>query len=170
MEILAAGRELAHHGYTHTSPTDLPKEEGEAELVKGNEILESFGVNVGGYRSPSWDFSAHTLTLLQAHGSRTPRTSWTISVRTGTRGPSIVELPVQSGSSTMLHTSGSTGPLGTKRSRRPPKSEQSGRKSSSESGTSGPLRLHEAPSDHRPPNRRAFLDSIVSFTKGYSDV
>jgi peptidoglycan/xylan/chitin deacetylase (PgdA/CDA1 family) len=24
MEIVCRGRELAHHGYTHTSPTDLP--------------------------------------------------------------------------------------------------------------------------------------------------
>jgi peptidoglycan/xylan/chitin deacetylase (PgdA/CDA1 family) len=66
--IVAAGHELAHHGYTHTSPQELDRDEGEAELLKGREILQSFGAEVVGYRSPSWDFSGHTLELLQTHG------------------------------------------------------------------------------------------------------
>ncbi len=67
-EIIAKGHEVAHHGYTHISPTKLSREEEEAELVKGREVLEGFGVEVRGYRSPSWDFSRHTLSLLQTHG------------------------------------------------------------------------------------------------------
>ena len=67
-EIVAAGHEVAHHGYTHTSPTKLSGDEEEAELVKGREVLEGFGVQVRGYRSPSWDLSEHTLALLEAHG------------------------------------------------------------------------------------------------------
>ncbi len=67
-EIVARGHEIAHHGYTHTSPTKLSREEEEAELVKGREVLEKFGVEVRGYRSPSWDFSRHTLPLLETHG------------------------------------------------------------------------------------------------------
>src|ERR687884_88879 len=34
-EIVEAGHELGHHGYTHTSPTKLAREQEEAELVKG---------------------------------------------------------------------------------------------------------------------------------------
>jgi peptidoglycan/xylan/chitin deacetylase (PgdA/CDA1 family) len=69
-QIVAAGHEIGHHGYTHTSPTKLSRDEEEAELLKGRETLEAFGVSVLGYRSPSWDFSAHTLSLLEAHGFR----------------------------------------------------------------------------------------------------
>jgi peptidoglycan/xylan/chitin deacetylase (PgdA/CDA1 family) len=67
-EIVAKGHEIAHHGYTHTSPLKLPPEEEERELVKGREILESFGVKVTGYRSPSWDLSSVTLGLLERYG------------------------------------------------------------------------------------------------------
>jgi peptidoglycan/xylan/chitin deacetylase (PgdA/CDA1 family) len=69
-EIVAAGHEVAHHGYTHTSPTKLSRVEEEGELTKGLKILRSFGTEVVGYRSPSWDFSKHTLELLQKHGFR----------------------------------------------------------------------------------------------------
>ena len=67
-EIVAAGHEIAHHGYTHTSPHKLTREQEEAELVRGLEILRSFGAAVTGYRSPSWDLSPHTLGLLHEHG------------------------------------------------------------------------------------------------------
>lgn len=67
-EIVGRGHEVGHHGYTHTSPTRLSPEEEERELVKGLEVLESFGAEVRGYRSPSWDFSEATLGLLERHG------------------------------------------------------------------------------------------------------
>ena len=67
-EIVARGHEIAHHGYTHTSPTRLSPQEEERELVKGREVLEAFGAEVRGYRSPSWDFSEATLGLLERHG------------------------------------------------------------------------------------------------------
>src|SRR6185295_9914431 len=66
--IVAAGHEVAHHGYTHTSPTTLSREEEELELTKGLEVLRSFGAEVIGYRSPAWDFTAHTRELLQRYG------------------------------------------------------------------------------------------------------
>jgi peptidoglycan/xylan/chitin deacetylase (PgdA/CDA1 family) len=67
-EIVAAGHELAHHGYTHTSPARLSQGEEEEELVKGLEVLHTFSSEVTGYRSPSWDITPHTLRLLEAHG------------------------------------------------------------------------------------------------------
>jgi peptidoglycan-N-acetylglucosamine deacetylase len=66
--IVAAGHELGVHGYTHTSPTELTREQEEEELTRARGILEGFGVEVAGYRSPSWDFSANTLPLLIEHG------------------------------------------------------------------------------------------------------
>ena len=67
-QILAAGHEVAHHGYTHTWPGRLTPEQEEAELVRGREVLGALGADVRGYRSPSWDFSPVTLDLLTKHG------------------------------------------------------------------------------------------------------
>lgn len=67
-EILAAGHEVGHHGYTHTSPLSLTPEQEEAELVRGREILVGLGADVRGYRSPSWELSPVTLALLEGHG------------------------------------------------------------------------------------------------------
>ena len=69
-EIISAGHEIGHHGYTHTSPTALTREQEESELVKGKAVLEALGAEVVGYRSPSWDLSPHTLDLLVSHGFR----------------------------------------------------------------------------------------------------
>jgi peptidoglycan/xylan/chitin deacetylase (PgdA/CDA1 family) len=66
--IAAAGHEIAHHGYTHTSPVNLSRDQEETELVRGLEVLRGFGAEVTGYRSPSWDLSPHTLELLRQHG------------------------------------------------------------------------------------------------------
>jgi peptidoglycan/xylan/chitin deacetylase (PgdA/CDA1 family) len=67
-QIVAAGHELGHHGYTHTSPVKLSAAEEEAELIKGREVLESFGAKVVGYRSPSWEVTPHTFDLLTKYG------------------------------------------------------------------------------------------------------
>lgn len=67
-QIVAAGHELAHHGYTHTSPTSLSPEEEEAELVRGLEVLKAFGTPITGYRSPSWEHTPATLGLLEKYG------------------------------------------------------------------------------------------------------
>jgi peptidoglycan/xylan/chitin deacetylase (PgdA/CDA1 family) len=93
-EILAAGHEVGHHGYTHTSPSTLTPEQEEAELVRGREVLTSLGADVRGYRSPSWDFSPVTLDLLQAHGF-----SYSSNMMDDIRpyrhpGHTLVELPV----------------------------------------------------------------------------
>jgi peptidoglycan/xylan/chitin deacetylase (PgdA/CDA1 family) len=66
--ILDGGHEVGHHGYTHTSPTKLTLEQEEDQLVKGLEVLRGLGATVQGYRSPSWEFSAHTLDLLVKYG------------------------------------------------------------------------------------------------------
>ena len=85
-EIVAAGHELAHHGYTHTSPTTLTRDQERTELVKGLEVLRAFSPEVIGYRSPSWDFSVNTEELFcRSWGSATPPTSWTTSSPTGER-------------------------------------------------------------------------------------
>lgn len=93
-EIVAAGHELAHHGYTHTSPTRLDRAAEEQELLRGREVLESFGVRVTGYRSPSWDLSPHTLELLERHGFRYSSNLMDDVTPYRHAGSSVVELPV----------------------------------------------------------------------------
>jgi peptidoglycan/xylan/chitin deacetylase (PgdA/CDA1 family) len=68
--IAAAGHELAAHGYTHASPHKLTKEQEEDQLTRTKEILEGFGAEISGYRSPSWDLSENTLPLLMKHSFR----------------------------------------------------------------------------------------------------
>lgn len=67
-QIIEAGHEIGHHGYTHRSPSEMSRGEEESELVRGLAILRGLGAEVVGYRSPSWDFSPHTLDLLTEHG------------------------------------------------------------------------------------------------------
>jgi peptidoglycan/xylan/chitin deacetylase (PgdA/CDA1 family) len=93
--IVAGGHEIAAHGYTHTSPTELSAREEEAELVKAKKILSGFGVEVSGYRSPSWEFSPATLGLLEAHGF-----AYSSNLMDDIRpylhpGGAVAELPVQ---------------------------------------------------------------------------
>lgn len=67
-EIAAGGHEIAHHGHSHISPTQLDPLQEEQELLAGLKALEPFVGRVTGYRSPSWDFTDHTLELLALHG------------------------------------------------------------------------------------------------------
>jgi peptidoglycan/xylan/chitin deacetylase (PgdA/CDA1 family) len=69
-EIVAAGHELAIHGYTHTSPSEMTVDEERAELARAYEVHTGFASEVVGYRSPSWELSAETLPLLAEKGLR----------------------------------------------------------------------------------------------------
>jgi peptidoglycan-N-acetylglucosamine deacetylase len=94
-EIVAAGHELAHHGYTHTSPTTLTRDQERTELVKGLDVLRAFSPDVVGYRSPSWDFSVNTEELLQELGFRYS-SNFMDDLRPYRREASgLIELPVQ---------------------------------------------------------------------------
>jgi peptidoglycan-N-acetylglucosamine deacetylase len=67
-KIVDGGHELAVHGYTHTAPALLTREEESRELERAYDNITSLGVRPRGYRSPSWDVSASTLDLLEAKG------------------------------------------------------------------------------------------------------
>src|SRR5919205_114692 len=79
-EIVAAGHELGHHGYTHTGPARLSPDEEESELVRAKEILEGFG--------------AETLDLLARHGFRYS-SNLMDDIRPYRHPNGIVELPIQ---------------------------------------------------------------------------
>jgi peptidoglycan-N-acetylglucosamine deacetylase len=94
-EILAAGHEVGHHGYTHTSPATLTRDAEEAELVRALDVLRGLGADPVGYRSPSWEFSRSTIDLLQHHGFRYS-SNYMDDLHPYTHpGTQIVELPIQ---------------------------------------------------------------------------
>ena len=67
--VAGEGHEIGHHGWTHRKPSELSREEEEAELHRANEQIEKIsGRRARGYRSPSWDLSPHTLDLLIDNG------------------------------------------------------------------------------------------------------
>jgi peptidoglycan/xylan/chitin deacetylase (PgdA/CDA1 family) len=68
-QVVAAGHEIAHHGWTHRPPASLTREEEEGELVRANESIRRLtGRAARGYRSPSWDLSPHSVELFLKHG------------------------------------------------------------------------------------------------------
>src|SRR6185503_19198648 len=93
--IVDAGHEIAHHGYTHTSPTLLTRDEEDSEGAKGLEVLRSFGAEVTGYRSPAWDFSANTEELLVRHGFVYSSNFMDDLHPYRREGSDLIELPIQ---------------------------------------------------------------------------
>lgn len=67
--ILQAGHELAHHSYDHQDPSTQTPDEERLSLERGLAVLGRFVADPPiGYRSPSWDYSAATLSLLVEYG------------------------------------------------------------------------------------------------------
>jgi peptidoglycan/xylan/chitin deacetylase (PgdA/CDA1 family) len=91
-ELLAAGHEVAHHGYHHLPTTGLDAAGERDELERGIEALARIGAAPSGYRSPGWELTPTTLALLPDLGFR-----WDSSLM-GDERPyrvgHLVELPV----------------------------------------------------------------------------
>ncbi|MGM3216481.1 polysaccharide deacetylase family protein [Pseudomonas sp. PhalM4] len=67
--IVDGGHEVACHGYLHESPVGLELEEERQLLARSMEVLESVsGIRPIGYRSPAWDLSDNTISLLEEFG------------------------------------------------------------------------------------------------------
>ncbi len=67
--VVAAGHEIAHHGYSHVPPANLAPEREEEEMVRACDAIERLtGRRPRGYRSPAWDLSSVTIELLLKHG------------------------------------------------------------------------------------------------------
>ncbi len=68
-QVAEAGHEIGHHGWTHVPPANMTREEEEEGLIRANEQIKKLtGRFARGYRSPSWDLSAHSVELLMKHG------------------------------------------------------------------------------------------------------
>lgn len=96
--IVAAGHEIAHHGYLHEQPTALTLDEEIEALDRGLEALaEVAGVRPAGYRAPMWDLSWRTPGLLVERGflydSSLMDADTPYELEVGSQ--SLVEIPIQ---------------------------------------------------------------------------
>lgn len=67
--ILEAGHEIGHHSYGHEDPSTQTPDEERRGFERALRVLERYlGHPPLGYRSPSWDYSDVTLSLLLEHG------------------------------------------------------------------------------------------------------
>jgi peptidoglycan-N-acetylglucosamine deacetylase len=67
--ILDAGHEIGHHGYMHLRNDLVSASEQRAEIERGLAALAAAGVpRPSGYRSPAWEMTPETLSLLVEHG------------------------------------------------------------------------------------------------------
>jgi peptidoglycan-N-acetylglucosamine deacetylase len=67
-ELAAAGHEIAHHGYAHLPTRALDPAGEREELDRGLAALAEIGVTPSGYRSPGWELTPVTLSLLPELG------------------------------------------------------------------------------------------------------
>ena len=68
-DIVAAGHEVAHHGYLHEQPTGVDADTEALNLDRGLDALQEVaGVRPVGYRAPMWDLSWRSPALLDARG------------------------------------------------------------------------------------------------------
>jgi len=68
-QISAQGHEIALHGWIHERNSVLPLEAERDLMLRSADVLEKVsGVRPVGIRTPSWDFSANTLALIQEMG------------------------------------------------------------------------------------------------------
>jgi peptidoglycan/xylan/chitin deacetylase (PgdA/CDA1 family) len=68
-DILAAGHEIAHHGYLHLRNDLVSAAEQRTEIERGLAALAAAGAPPpSGYRSPAWEMTPETLSLLVEHG------------------------------------------------------------------------------------------------------
>jgi len=66
--ILKGGYEIAHHSYAHVDPSEQTPDEEREDMERALRTFERIGVKPVGFRSPSLDFSAVTLSLVEQLG------------------------------------------------------------------------------------------------------
>ena len=67
--ILVAGHQVAQHSCSHRNPSTESPDDERRDLERGLAVLERvLRCPPLGYRSPAWDYSAATLSLLVEHG------------------------------------------------------------------------------------------------------
>ncbi|MDR2089790.1 MAG: polysaccharide deacetylase family protein [Clostridiales Family XIII bacterium] len=96
------GHEIGNHGWSHTYPDNMDGYEAEKkEYLDCSDIVEKVtGVRPKGYRSPAWEFSPHTINILEdmpeiEYSSNMMDADRIKYLKAGGRESKLVELPVQ---------------------------------------------------------------------------
>jgi len=95
--VLAAGNEVAHHGYLHEWPTKQTLEQQRETLEKGSALIESIsGQRPRGYRAPYYGVSQQTIDLLIEQGFAYESSLFAddIPIVLQTDSGSLIELPI----------------------------------------------------------------------------
>lgn len=94
--IAERGHEVAHHSYSHRSPTELTPEEERTDFVRGLEVFADQGIPVVGHRAALWEASWQTVILVAEHGLLYDSSLMGDDrpYRIRTRAGEVVELPV----------------------------------------------------------------------------
>jgi len=67
--VADAGHEIGHHNYCHENPISLSLDEEKRVLDRGTETIRRItGKSPEGFRSPAWDLSPNSLSLLLERG------------------------------------------------------------------------------------------------------
>jgi peptidoglycan/xylan/chitin deacetylase (PgdA/CDA1 family) len=67
-EAFDKGHEIAHHGWLHENPNEMPAQQEEEEFDRGVNVFKSITSQIPkGYRSPAFDLGPNTLNLLKKH-------------------------------------------------------------------------------------------------------
>ena len=67
--VADAGHEIGHHNYCHENPISLSLDDEKRVLDRGTETIRRItGKPPEGFRSPAWDLSPHSLSLLLERG------------------------------------------------------------------------------------------------------
>jgi peptidoglycan/xylan/chitin deacetylase (PgdA/CDA1 family) len=93
--MIAAGHEIAAHSYQHTAPEGLSEAEEVEDITRTRAILEGFGVDINGYRIPSWGASSRSFDLLEEHGFKYSSNMMNDVIPYRHPGKRLIELPVQ---------------------------------------------------------------------------
>ena len=68
-KIADSAHEIGHHGYLHENPASVPLDEERRILERGIECIRRItGKAPLGYRSPAWDLSPHSISLMLEYG------------------------------------------------------------------------------------------------------
>lgn len=68
-DIAAGGHEIGHHGWVHENPAVLNADQERWVMDKGLEALDKVvGIRPTGYRSPGWETTKNTISLLKEYG------------------------------------------------------------------------------------------------------
>ncbi|PBC47163.1 polysaccharide deacetylase [Rhodococcus sp. ACPA1] len=67
-QVIDSGHEIAHHSYTHRTPTSMTPSEERADFERALKVLDRFGITPVGHRAALWEASWQTPSLVAEYG------------------------------------------------------------------------------------------------------